>query len=90
MRWRGFVAGVFGLVVLQVLVANPNAYGAVGGVTTGIASGVQYFLDPNRPAIPDRSNPLAKTSAATSSTAPPAQQYLPKYTGPASVVPGEQ
>jgi hypothetical protein len=89
-RWQPIAAGVFSLIVLQVLVANPNAYGAVGGLATGVGNAVRWFLDPNTPAIPDRSK--AKTSSAVtttpSSTTAPATNYLPPYTGPASVQPG--
>jgi hypothetical protein len=81
MSWRGIAAGVFSLVVLQVLVANPSAYGAVGGLATGVGNAVHWFLDPNTPAIPDRSNKTT-TSSSTSSTPASAStsSYLPGTT----------
>ncbi len=77
MSWRGVLAGMFGLVVLQVLVANPNAYGAVGGIFGVLGNGVRLFLDPTVPAIPDRSKP-APSSSTSSGFAP----YVP---GPVSL-----
>jgi hypothetical protein len=80
MSWRGIAAGVFGLIVLQVLVANPNAYGAVGGLATGVGKAVHWFLDPNTPAIPDRSNQATTSSATTSSASSSTSPYLPGNT----------
>lgn len=63
---RGIITGAFALIVLQVLVANPRATSALGGVATGLGTAVHWFLDPNTPAIPDHSTTTA--AAVTPST----------------------
>jgi hypothetical protein len=77
---RGIVAGAFALIVLQVLVTNTRAANALGGVAVGAGKAVHWFLDPNTPAIPDRSsnaNTAAAVTPAGSSTSSP-QQPLTK------------
>lgn len=69
MGWRGILAGVFGLIVLQVLVANQNASGAVGGLALGFGGLVNSFLDPTKPAIPQRATTSAATSGSSANTA---------------------
>jgi hypothetical protein len=70
---RGVLVGAFTLIVLQVLVANPRATNAVGGVAGGASKVVAWFLDPNTPAIPDRSSNSVSTAAEQSPvTAAPA------------------
>jgi len=87
---RGILAGALALIVLQVLVTNARATNALGGVATGAGKAVQWFLDPNTPAIPDRTQTASATSpSSSSSSSAPGSSYLPPYTGPSSVQPGE-
>lgn len=91
MRWRGIVAGVFGLAVLQLLVSQPRASGAVGGVLAGAGNAIEWFLAPKPAFALKASTTAAHTTAATSSSsAMTASQLaaLPPYTGPASVPAG--
>ncbi len=70
MSWRGIATGVFALIVLEVLVANPRASGSVGGVLAGVGTAVRWFLDPNTPAIPDRSKPTPAQSTSATTAGP--------------------
>lgn len=84
---RGILAGALALIVLQVLVTNSRASGAVGGVAAGAGKAVEWFLDANTPAIPDHSKGSATTSAAvtpapTSSATPPVKMPTPAGAGP--------
>jgi hypothetical protein len=48
---KGFIAGIIGLTLLQVALANSTHTAAAIGVPLGILS---RWLDPNVPLIPDR------------------------------------
>ncbi|HEV8675021.1 MAG TPA: hypothetical protein VGX21_13320 [Methylomirabilota bacterium] len=50
---RGVLAGGLALIVLQVLVTNPNA-GRVASLLRVPGQIAVHFLDPSVPAIPDR------------------------------------
>jgi cell wall-associated NlpC family hydrolase len=66
---RGFLSGVLGLVTLQVIVANPNAYDRLGGAATLAGEAAHWWLSPTVAAIPDRSSSGTATNmAAVTST----------------------
>lgn len=65
--WRSILAGAFGLIVLEVLVSNAKASGAVGGVLQGVGTAVSWFTDPTKPGIPQRATTASATTSSTSS-----------------------
>ena len=50
---RGFVAGLLGLTLLEVVLRNQAANSRVGGLVSGVATGLSWWLDPRKPLIPD-------------------------------------
>jgi hypothetical protein len=67
---RGILVGAFALIVLQKVVKSKYSAGAVSGIGAGANKVIGWFLDPNTPAIPDRSK--GATSSSSSSTTQPA------------------
>ena len=60
---RGFLGGVLGLIVLEIVVTNRQASGRVGGIFSGIAAATSWFVDAGVPGIPDRTGKSATSSA---------------------------
>jgi hypothetical protein len=54
--WRGVLGGALALIALQTLV-QPAAAQRASGLVGWSTRLVQRFMDPTRPAIPDRSRP---------------------------------
>jgi len=65
---RGVLVGALALVLLEVLVANPNAQGITGGLAAALSGAVNRFLDPTRPLITAQAKTTAKTTAATTAS----------------------
>lgn len=76
--WKGIAMGGLGLAAFEVIVTNQGAAGRVGGIFTGLASGVNRFISPEPVFGPVTKQPQAKPAAATTSaTQAPATPYPP-------------
>lgn len=85
---KGAIWALLGLTLLQAALSGRTNTGRIGELGQGIADVLDYVIDPERPAIPDLRNKLAKSAAdpggrgspsssssATGSAAAPAPQY---------------
>lgn len=82
---RGFIAGILGLTLLEVLVSSKTATQNLGGFFGGAATVFDHLVNPTVPLIPDlRKSGTTSSSAIGSAPQATPQAYIPPSRTPTS------